>query len=123
MDNVKVMNSKGFTLVVVIAVLAILGIIAAIAVPSVIGIFARAKEDTCNVNTLQLERKYEEYLALENIGHSDVIFTQYYLEYGSSICPEHGEISYVDGEVQHSVHPEDDGSQGSDEEDESVPYL
>jgi Tfp pilus assembly protein PilE len=105
------------------AVVVILGILAGIAVPSVIGVIEKSKKDVCDVNVLQLERMYETYLDLESIEHSDVVFVQYLQDYGQEICPEHGDISYVDGEVHCSLHPGDNEGGDSDEEGESVPFL
>jgi hypothetical protein len=34
---------------------------------------------------------------LEGIKHSNIIFTLYQQDYGEDICPENGDISYVDG--------------------------
>jgi prepilin-type N-terminal cleavage/methylation domain-containing protein len=123
MDNVKVINSKGFTLVEVIAVIAILGILAGIAVPSVIGLIEEARKDVCDANVLQLERVYERYLALESVEHSEFVFEQYLLDYDVSLCPIGGDISYLDGEVRCSVHHGDDDGEGSEEQEVSVPFL
>jgi hypothetical protein len=74
------------------------------------------------VNTLQLERMYETHLTLETIEHSDTTFTQFLQKYGEKICPDHGDITYVDGKVECSVHYRDDGKE-NDDDDGSVPFL
>lgn len=107
------------------AVLTIIGILSAIAVLSVTGIIEKSKEDVCDVNTLRVERMYEMHLTLNSIEHSDVVFTQHLLEYGKDICPEDGVFSYVDGEVQCSVHSNGDEDIEDEEEGGSggVPFL
>jgi prepilin-type N-terminal cleavage/methylation domain-containing protein len=125
LKTVKRVNCKGFTLVEVMAVIAILGIIAGIAVLNVVGTIDKSKEEVCYVNLSQLERMYESYLALEGIEHSDLVFVQSLHDFGEDICPEHGDISYVYGKVRCSVHPRDVEIEDSEEEeqDEGVPFL
>ena len=53
---------------------------------------------------------YQTYLVTKGIEHSDCVFQQYFLENGKDICPKHGVIIYVDGEVMCSEHDEADGS-------------
>ncbi|CAM3775925.1 hypothetical protein GCM10009865_50450 [Aeromicrobium ponti] len=62
---------KGFTLVEVILVIAIVGIIAGIAMPSVVSIIEKSKNDVCNVNVSEVERHYEVYLEIESIDRGD----------------------------------------------------
>jgi len=119
----KRLNNKGFTLVEIIIVLAIIAILASVAVPSFIGCIEKAKKEVCNTNCLQLERMYETYLILEGTDHTDVVFAQYLQEYGENICPDHGDISYVDGKVQCSIHTEEDDNDSDDKDDGSVPFL
>lgn len=111
-------KSRGFTLVEVLAVIVILGILAASAVVSVAGVIEKAKKDVCDANVLELERHYEAYLVLEGIDHSDVVFAEFLRGYDGSICPVGGDMGYMDGEVECSVHSIDEEDEGED-----VPFL
>ncbi|MFE8701759.1 hypothetical protein ACFYKX_14245 [Cytobacillus sp. FJAT-54145] len=76
------------------------------------------------MNTDQLERKYETYLDLEDVEHSGSRFTQYLNDYDEEICPEEGIISYVEEQVECSLHSKEIQDIDEDEEEEeSVPYL
>lgn len=105
-----------------IVVLAILAILAVIAIPSVTGYIDTTKEQVCKTNCLKLERIYESYLILEDLEHTDAIFHQYKLEYGQDICPEHGELSYINGKIQCKIHNRGDATENYDD-DGSVPFL
>ncbi|WZL73664.1 hypothetical protein QBE52_02710 [Clostridiaceae bacterium 35-E11] len=103
-------------LIVVIAIMAILGIIA---IPSFKGYIERVKKKVCNTNCMELEKVYEAYLILEDIDHIEGVFNQYLQEYGDSICPNHGVITYIDEEVRCSAY--DVETIEKDIEGESVP--
>ncbi|MGM0901306.1 MAG: type II secretion system protein [Bacillota bacterium] len=108
----------------VLAVLAILGILVAIAVPSVISLIEKSREDVCETNRLELGRMYRMHLDLEGKEHTPISFHEYFLNYGSEICPSGGEISYEDGDVKCSIHSHNaDELEEPGEENEGVPFL
>ncbi|MDC3423490.1 prepilin-type N-terminal cleavage/methylation domain-containing protein [Aquibacillus sp. 3ASR75-11] len=120
--RIKNLNSKGFTLLEIMVVLAILGILVVIVVPSVIGTKEKAEQEVCRANRVQLERWYESYLVSEGIEHTDEMFVQYLQDYGKNICPAKGEIRYVNGKVECSIHSSD-GDGSNENEEEVVPFL
>ncbi|MFE8698118.1 type II secretion system protein [Cytobacillus sp. FJAT-53684] len=99
-------NSKGLTLVELLAVITILGIVAGIATPTVQGVIAKAKEETCYVNAAQLESMYETQLVIDGVEHTEALFSQFMVGF-SGISYEDGEFQYVDGKVQCSRYPDD----------------
>lgn len=113
--------SKGFTLVEVLVVIVILGVLGAIAVVSLVGITERAEEEVCNTNRLQLERDFQLYIMLEGKEETNITFTEFLIGYDSEICPVGGEISYVNEEVECSIHSHE--GEDEDNEDGEVPYL
>lgn len=117
-NNMWKKNTKGFTLIELIVVMAIIAILASIAVPTYFGYIKKAKEKVCRVNCVQVERMYEMYLETESIEHSDIVFEEFLKEYGKDICPENGVITYADGKVVCSVH-----SKEVSKDDDDVPYL
>lgn len=113
----KIFNAEtGFSLVEVIAVLVVFSIILTMVFLTVLGSIERAKNEVCQANRNEFERVYERDLALEGNEHSEILFVQSLEEY-NDICPEHGVISYTNGEVHCSKHFV------IEEPEEDVPYL
>ena len=87
------LNNKGFTLIEVIAVIAILGIIVAIVLPSVFGYFDTSKDRSEEIFMGEMEEIIESYIALEgrkimfDTSHGKVIEKCDPLE-GNSSCVE-----------------------------------
>jgi prepilin-type N-terminal cleavage/methylation domain-containing protein len=120
----KWVNSRGMTLVEVLSVIVILGILAGIASLTSLGIIGQSREDICLLNQTSVERDYERNLSIESHDHSNTLFYEYVESYNMEICSIDGGISYVDGEVQCSVHDgEEDDVEDQEEEDDSVPFL
>ena len=108
-------DDEGFTLIELIIVIAILGILATITIPSFVRYVEKAKEEVCNFNCLKSEKQYNAYLEIEEIEHSEVIFTKFVEEY-DDLCPKHGEVGYEEGKFKCWIH-------SYDEKDEDVPYI
>lgn len=119
----KRFNSNGFTIIELILVISILVIIGLIAIPKYKGYREKAKKQVCKINRLQLERMYEMYLTIEELEHSEDLFTQYLHEYDEKICPDNGDINYVEGKVKCSKHDKNEDTENDEKEDESVPFL
>jgi prepilin-type N-terminal cleavage/methylation domain-containing protein len=116
-------KNYGFTLVELLVVIAILGIVMAVAVLSIVGVKENTEEEVCHANQVQLEREYHTHLAIEGLEHTGVLFAQYLRQFGEELCPVEGNISYVGGHVECSVHPRN--GENNDKEDNSgdVPFL
>lgn len=69
----KLKNRKGFTLVELIVVLAVLGVIMAIAVPRFTGVQEDAKEDSDLVSLEMVAKAAELYYIQENLTETDTI--------------------------------------------------
>lgn len=112
-------NKKGFTLIELIVVIAILGILALFLVPSFLGYTKDAQKATCEANRHIIERSYTFYKAknAEEITLSEYINSEDGKEYQGSKCPAGGVYTYDDDKVKCSIHGEDeDKNEGTGEE-------
>jgi hypothetical protein len=107
-----------------LAVIVILGIVFSIVVISLGGTKERAEEDVCAANRVEMENQYRVHLVLEDVEHSDVVFSAFLKEFGSEVCPVGGVVSYSDGHVECSLHSDEDHEEDDSGEDNGgVPYL
>ena len=90
------MKKRGFTLVEIMIVVAIIGLLAAIAIPSFAKIRKESRSKSC-VNNLRLIRDAGEQLAMKNNLGADQVITvaslAAYLKDGIPTCPE-GNVAY-----------------------------
>lgn len=81
----------------------------------------------CNRNMKQLEKMYNTYLLTEaDVEHTNVLFAEYLREYGEEICPNDGDIIYLEGNVQcnlYSNHNKKGDNDVEEEDDGWVPFL
>lgn len=110
------MNSKGLTLLEVLAVISILSVILLIGSVSVAKVIESSSMKTCLANLLTVERSYEREMEVNGVNHSDVHFTEILNSFDGVICSEGGYISYIDEHVIYSIHSES-------EDRGDVPFL
>ncbi|OEH92138.1 type II secretion system protein [Bacillus solimangrovi] len=112
--------NKGFTLIEMLLVLAILSILISIVVIFSVDYIEKTEEEVCELNRRQLVNKYQSYLMLEGTEHSESTLKQYLQENVIDGCPINGKIDYTNKEIQCSVHTiiNDDV-----ENEEGVPIL
>lgn len=115
-------GSKGFTLIELIIVIAILGIITAIVAPKFSGCKSLSEERACDANRNMVKRLYSAYI-LENEHNDSIVFNLFLIENINFdlVCPAGGIITYEGGKIQCSIH-EDVSNDGADDSDE-VPWL
>lgn len=70
----------GFTLVELIALIAMIGIIVAVAVSIFAGIINKAEESACDFNLKTVEKIYSTFLAENDVVHKDSVFKQFLIE-------------------------------------------
>ncbi|MDW7668649.1 MAG: prepilin-type N-terminal cleavage/methylation domain-containing protein [Bacillota bacterium] len=119
--------NKGFTLIELVVVIAIISILSAIAIPRFMNYTAYAKEAVCKTNRGQAERMYEAFLIEKSLNHNDLIFDLFMVENYSDICPQDGIIYYLDGNIKCEIHKSISGNIDESEEPdppgEEVPWL
>ena len=96
----KKMNKKGFTLVEIMIVVAIIGLLAAIGIPSFTKARANSQEKSC-VNNLRIIDAAKENLALETglvAGGSEVGYVDYIKGGAVPVCPV-STASYTAGAI------------------------
>jgi competence protein ComGC len=106
-------------------VLATLSIIVAVLVPKFSAYKNIVKSELCHIKCDQLEKGYEVYLIKFDSIQAKGAFDDYCIKYGDGTCPDGGDISYVDGEVECNIHSMDGDSEGdgSGGDDGGVSYL
>ena len=114
-------NNKGFTLVELIIVVAILGIIAVIATPRLIGFKSMTEEKVCLSNRKTVERMYNAFLIGKDINVENA-FNQFLIENFDETCPVGGIITYQNVKVNCGVHQEDKSNE-DEPPDNEVPWL
>jgi len=114
-------KSKGFTLIELIIVIAILGIITAIAVPRLVGYRSLAVERVCESNRDTAERLYEVFLQKEDPGESS--FNQFLIENFDEVCPAGGVIIYEEGKVKCNLHEDVNDDDADEPPGDEVPWL
>lgn len=118
----ELFNKKGLTLIELLAVLVVISILVIIASLSLVSIIEKANSDVCYTNRIALEQSYEMYLTLENQNHNDEMFKVHTREFNGKLCPENGEVTYLDGKVICNVHSGEEHEYNEIGEPE-VPYL
>jgi prepilin-type N-terminal cleavage/methylation domain-containing protein len=121
-------NNKGFTLVEIMMIVAIMAILVAVMIPSFAGYRESVKRGLCDFKCSQAEEMYEVYLTMKDLNHTENLFAQFLVEYGEDICPDGSDVRYVDGTVQCLVHSiggneDSENDEGGGDDGGTVPFL
>ena len=102
----KKLLKKGFTLIEMIIVIAIIAVLLLIIVPTANGIISTAQATTCAANRKTLLTEVEaEYLLNKENKTEEELFTEIYsTNKDEYVCPSGGVFTFVDGEVLCSKH-------------------
>lgn len=113
-------KSAGFTLIELIALIALMGIILAIAIPSMVSYIDLVEERLCYINRKHVQRIYEAYLISNDYVHDDLKFQQYLDNSIGEVCRAKGLMTYLDGNVRCSIHEDHENEENKTDE---VPWL
>ena len=99
------MTTRGFTLVELMLVIAILAVISAIIVPRIIDVRDEARKARCATNINRLEKNIERYSGEKEEYPTDIsqILIPEYFPHGNPTCP-FDELYEIEGDAQIKPH-------------------
>ncbi len=120
-------GNKGFTIVELVIVIAIIGILAAIAIPPYNNYLEKTRQLVCETNRTQLER----WLSIEITLNSNIatpnaqkeFIDNFIQEHETNICPSGGSIEYYNGKLICTLHSKVESNGDDDDDEGSRPYL
>ncbi len=95
--NMKKRNKKGFTLIELVVVIAILGILAAILVPVISGFIETANQATDNANARLVYQAGAMWFAANNASDDDLVYSEIGTYLGSGSMPTAKSTTYGPG--------------------------
>jgi len=96
-------HNAGFTIIELLATIAILGILTALAVPTVSQLIERSERESCEISVKQVEEYYHSFLLLEGLDHTDAIF-QFFLNEQIDYNKSEHTFIYEEGHVRCTIH-------------------
>ena len=102
MLKLNMIREKGFTVVELLAVLAILSIILSISIPSLRSVIAKSEEKACHANQQLIEEVYQRELLFVKF---DITFITYMIEQDLNQCISKGLYTLKEEKVICSKHP------------------
>jgi len=96
-------NDAGFTIVELLATIAILGILIALAVPAVSQVIERSESESCEISVKLVEEHYHNFLLLEGLDHMDPLF-QFFLNEQIDYNKSEHTFIYEEGHVRCTIH-------------------
>ncbi|MDP5274744.1 type II secretion system protein [Chengkuizengella axinellae] len=112
-------KQDGITLIELLMIVVILGVLAAISVPKITDLLQQTAESVCEYSRHEFESKYTKQLQTEHFEHSEMLFSQFLVNYELKMCPHEDVYAYLNGEVVCSEHLDQDSGGGED----GVPHL
>lgn len=100
------MNKRGFTLIELITVIAILAVLGTILMPNVSGYVGTSKDVVCNSNVNMLNRIYRQAVAMdENLKPQDILNDKTGKYFGGlAECPSNGDYIVVGNTIECTIH-------------------
>lgn len=75
------------------------------------------------INCSVIESQYKSYINQIGANHSDTLLEHFVKKTDSEVCPEHHEVTYINGKLQCSVHNKNSNIDNENDYDDTVPFL
>lgn len=98
------MNRFGVTIIEMLAVIIITSIVSLIAVPTIGDLIENTKLNVCEENAVLITEQYQLFLDIENLMHSETVFSQFVNERYANI--DIGIYDYIDNSVICLISPD-----------------
>lgn len=115
-------RNKGFTLIEMMIVIAIIALLIAIAIPQFLGYVEKARATVCLQNRTTILREYQARLASGEDVTLETVLAKYQPA-GETLCPAGGTISVSDDTLVCSIHSEDQDAGNTKTIDDIIAYM